>query len=258
VAVRTQILVFLLFVLICFGINNVLFLAAGKTLVFHLRAKALRPRSVSEEISVINPASVTRRSGSKSGNKQKAGAAAATTTPRKPHKKARLTKAKKAPPPTEKEETQSKMDVQDAKKKASEQETDISLEDSPPTKRTPSGSDEDGKPLSSTKKKGKPAVAATIRPKAKKVTPAKKSSAANEVYCGAPDEPIDGGWPTGWTKRTFERKSGASKGHTDRYWYTPQKEYKLRSMVEVKRFMAFVKDTNGDEELAWEYFKGRR
>jgi hypothetical protein len=100
-----------------------------------------------------------------------------------------------------------------------------------------------------------------ILPKAKKLTPAangKKSSEPKEVSCGAPDEPIDGGWPPGWTKRTFERKSGASKRHTDRYWYTPQKEYKLRSMVEVKRFMAFVKDTNGDEELPWEYFKGRR
>ena len=40
----------------------------------------------------------------------------------------------------------------------------------------------------------------------------------------------------GWTKKIFERSSGNSKGHTDRYWFTPTQQYKLRSMKEVHRF----------------------
>ncbi|KAG7340564.1 methyl-CpG binding domain containing protein [Nitzschia inconspicua] len=77
------------------------------------------------------------------------------------------------------------------------------------------------------------------------------------VWEGTPDECIDGGWPTGWIKRLYERKGGASKGHMDRYWYTPKHRYKLRSMVEVGRFMTALQQCNGDEEAAWKLFKGR-
>jgi hypothetical protein len=60
---------------------------------------------------------------------------------------------------------------------------------------------------------------------------------------------LEGGWPTGWIRRIFERKGGATKGQSDRYWYTPIAAYKLRSMVQVKKFLAALAD-GGDEETA--------
>ena len=90
--------------------------------------------------------------------------------------------------------------------------------------------------------------------KAKKTTvsPVKKGSTASEpVWIGEPNEALDGGWPSGWTKKIYERQSGKSKGHLDRYWFTPQKKYKLRSMVEVKKFLKALKQTkNNDEDAA--------
>jgi hypothetical protein len=79
--------------------------------------------------------------------------------------------------------------------------------------------------------------------------------AAREVWRGRPDEPMEGGWPPGWRKTLVQRVSGATAGHTDRYWHTPQKRYKLRSMVDVKRFMAALKTVGGDEVTAWRWFK---
>lgn len=82
---------------------------------------------------------------------------------------------------------------------------------------------------------------------------------ATEVWSGVPDEKLPGydAWPEGWIKRLFERGSGESKGHTDRYWYSPVKQYKFRSMVEISRFFAAMEKTNHDEEEAWKIFKGR-
>jgi len=68
------------------------------------------------------------------------------------------------------------------------------------------------------------------------------------VWSGPPaDEELEGGWPKGWVKKVFARKKGTTK---DRYWYTPNQKYKLRSMVEVKRFLAAVTKTKGDEVKA--------
>lgn len=78
------------------------------------------------------------------------------------------------------------------------------------------------------------------------------------IWEGEPDEPLPGGWPVGWKKRVFERQSGASKGHRDRYWHSPEKDYKFRSMTEVKRFMGCLAATGGNEEQAWQLFKGRQ
>jgi hypothetical protein len=57
-------------------------------------------------------------------------------------------------------------------------------------------------------------------------------------------------WPDGWTMRTFERRGGATKGTTDRYWYSPTNK-KLRSMLAVKRFAEATAVCGGDEEKAW-------
>lgn len=70
------------------------------------------------------------------------------------------------------------------------------------------------------------------------------------IWVGAPTEDLDGGWPEGWIKKIFERKSGKTKGGTDRYWFSPDQNYKLRSMIEVKKFMKALEQTNGDEVAA--------
>ena len=85
-----------------------------------------------------------------------------------------------------------------------------------------------------------------------------KKSITNEVWMGVPDDPLEGGWPEGWIKRKFERKGGLSKGGLDRYWYSPQTKKKFRSMVEIKKFMFSLTQTNGDEEKAWLLFKGMK
>jgi len=55
---------------------------------------------------------------------------------------------------------------------------------------------------------------------------------------------------TQWVKEVYERKQGASKGAKDRYWYSPKEKYKLRSLVQVKRFLKALSASNGDEVIA--------
>jgi hypothetical protein len=50
--------------------------------------------------------------------------------------------------------------------------------------------------------------------------------------------------------KKFSRMGGATKGSVDRYWYSPTLQIKLRSMVQVKKFLAALKDNGGDEEKA--------
>jgi len=70
------------------------------------------------------------------------------------------------------------------------------------------------------------------------------------VWTGTPDEDIDGGWPKGWVKKVYARKNGATKGATDRYWYSPKEKFKLRSMVQVRKFLKALAGTKGDEIMA--------
>jgi hypothetical protein len=80
---------------------------------------------------------------------------------------------------------------------------------------------------------------------------------AKELWYGRPDPGEIPGSSEGWTKRTFQRQSGATKGDTDHYWYTPIREYKLRSLKEVGRFIVELSEAKGDEEKAWRRFKQR-
>jgi hypothetical protein len=80
--------------------------------------------------------------------------------------------------------------------------------------------------------------------------------AAKEIWFGKPDPKEIPGDAKGWSKRTFQRQSGETKGSTDHYWYTPILKKKLRSLKEVERFVN-VLATYKDEALAWERFKGR-
>lgn len=60
------------------------------------------------------------------------------------------------------------------------------------------------------------------------------SGKAKMLSEGPPTEDLEGGWPEGWVRRVFERASGATKGTTDKYWYSPIDGIKLRSIVEGK------------------------
>jgi hypothetical protein len=78
------------------------------------------------------------------------------------------------------------------------------------------------------------------------------------VWEGVPEETYPGPgniWPNGWLKRLYERKGGATKGTKDRYWYSPVLAVKLRSMVEVKRFVAALEMYGDDEEQAKKMYK---
>jgi hypothetical protein len=57
-------------------------------------------------------------------------------------------------------------------------------------------------------------------------------------------------FPAGWTRKTFERVGGITKGTTDKYWYSPLEKVKLRSMTEVKKFMELCLAHGGDEQKA--------
>ena len=79
---------------------------------------------------------------------------------------------------------------------------------------------------------------------------------AEEIWQGTPEDAgID--WPQGWKKKTFRRQSGASKGSTDSYWYTPVNNFKLRSLAEVRRFLTCLEGSQ-DEMEAWSLFRRGR
>lgn len=73
------------------------------------------------------------------------------------------------------------------------------------------------------------------------------------IWEGVPNESLH--WPSGWTKRVFQRQSGKTKGSTDNYWYSPLRQFKLRSLVEVHGFLQLLDTCNGDEDTAIMLFK---
>jgi hypothetical protein len=102
-----------------------------------------------------------------------------------------------------------------------------------------------------------PSSSSRKKSRASTTSSGKKQPAAKEIWSGVPDEIVDGADWTGWTKKTFERQSGKTKGSTDNYWYTPQEQYKLRSVKEITRFVGILKKEHGDEPKAWKKFKGK-
>ena len=91
------------------------------------------------------------------------------------------------------------------------------------------------------KQRGKKAISRNKHAKPPRAEP------PQPVWVGPPDESLDGGWPVGWIKKVYARKTGS---HKDRYWYTPKENIKLRSMVQVKLFLQHLKSTNGNENEA--------
>lgn len=67
----------------------------------------------------------------------------------------------------------------------------------------------------------------------------------------------EGGFPNGWIEHVHRRNqtSQTNKIHEDHYWYTPKTGKRLRSTVEVRKFLEHLKATKGDEDLAWSMLK---
>jgi Methyl-CpG binding domain len=88
--------------------------------------------------------------------------------------------------------------------------------------------------------------------------PAKTDSAVSKLlseHAAEKDYLRPQGWPAGWITKVFERQSGATKGTTDRYWYSPICEYKLRSLTQVRRFLDLLETHGGDESVAIEILR---
>ena len=52
---------------------------------------------------------------------------------------------------------------------------------------------------------------------------------------------------TQWVKKVYGRTGGATKGRSDKYWYSPKEKFKLRSMTQVKKFLMALAESKGDE-----------
>jgi Methyl-CpG binding domain len=74
---------------------------------------------------------------------------------------------------------------------------------------------------------------------------------------GPPTEVFKDGrlWPKGWIREVCERLSGKTKGDHDRYWFPPNRGIRLRSMIEVTRFLAILEQCNGDYDTTIHIFK---
>jgi Methyl-CpG binding domain len=81
----------------------------------------------------------------------------------------------------------------------------------------------------------------------------KTTKQSNLEYEGRPRKPLNvpGGWPKGWTEQTYVRMSGESVGNTDSYWFTPEKQFRIRSITNVMRFLENLDRCHGDEVKAY-------
>jgi hypothetical protein len=52
--------------------------------------------------------------------------------------------------------------------------------------------------------------------------------------------------PEGWIQKIYKRESGASKGRKDKHWISPAESIKLKSWVQVTKFLSAL-NTEGNE-----------
>jgi hypothetical protein len=113
----------------------------------------------------------------------------------------------------------------------------------------------------STRTTTKASKAIKAKPTQTKKSPKAGGTEERMISEGVPTKPLEGGWPPGWIERTYSR---ISVGGKDSYFFPPtaqnmndkaSRQYKLRSIVEVKRYMAALQET-GDEAQAYARRKG--
>jgi hypothetical protein len=83
----------------------------------------------------------------------------------------------------------------------------------------------------------------------------------NYFHLGTPDENLRFGlkWPPGWMRAMSKRRSGATIGKVDKYYFSPLNKFKLRSLREVEVFIqAQQEETGGDEFWAFFFILDRR
>jgi len=66
--------------------------------------------------------------------------------------------------------------------------------------------------------------------------------------------PEEGTLPKGWKLEYVKRSTGK---HVDRYWHTVT-DKKLRSKVEVYRFLQYLEETDGNEDDAFDLLRGKQ
>ena len=115
-------------------------------------------------------------------------------------------------------------------------------------------------PVKAKKTVKKPTPAKAKKETVKRQTKASTDkSASDPVYVGVPTKFLrEEGWPEGWVERQYERQSGMTKSRIDFYWFPPTtdgRERKLRSIVEVKRYLGVLART-GSEDKAFAARKG--
>ena len=60
----------------------------------------------------------------------------------------------------------------------------------------------------------------------------------------------------GWIRESYRRAGDSdTTKHRDKYWYTPKLKKKLRSTVEVRRFLECLERVGGDEDAAFKLIK---
>jgi hypothetical protein len=74
-----------------------------------------------------------------------------------------------------------------------------------------------------------------------------ENSPHTSIPVDTPNEDIGFSWPLGWKRRVVMRQDGLNKTR-DKYWYTPQKGFLLRSIKQVKLFLETLEKHGGDEE----------
>jgi hypothetical protein len=110
-------------------------------------------------------------------------------------------------------------------------------------------------PALSTKKRKATTPSQTCKkPKTETSDSPGKAAAAQVIWSGPPDEKLDGGWPQGWIKKIYNRSRGP---RIDRYWYSPKNQFKLRSMVECRKFIAALVEHSGDEQAAFQIARNK-
>jgi hypothetical protein len=84
-----------------------------------------------------------------------------------------------------------------------------------------------------------------------------QASGGKSIVEDFPNEPLGGGraWSPGWIRRIVPRGNGATR-KSDKFWFTPVKKLKLRSIKQVEIFMDLISEFDGDEEMTLEAMGG--
>mmetsp|Transcript_14388 Transcript_14388/g.40101 ORF Transcript_14388/g.40101 Transcript_14388/m.40101 type:complete len:199 (-) Transcript_14388:2-598(-) len=76
-----------------------------------------------------------------------------------------------------------------------------------------------------------------IRGKQSEGSPSNTITTNKCIYSGCPIQALDGGWLVGWIEKVFQRHHGTGECRYDRYWCSPGKRLRFRSIKSVQCFL---------------------